>query len=119
MLVCYKLILADTFAYFQDLVSVVVDGEAEGSVTSFQTETLFLQMPSSSLVQADLNVLVTALKSVYEDAGEVFHLLMKLNKWHSHYSHIYLSVTVPCFTGLSDVTCTIAGKPFEAISQSG
>ena len=65
---------------FQDLVSVVVEGEAEGSVTSLQTETLFLQMPSSSLVQADLDILVTALESVYEDAGAVFHLLIKCDK---------------------------------------
>ena len=53
----------------QDVVTVVVDGEAEGSITSFQTTTLNIQILPTfvSLSEMDITTITDALETVYED----------------------------------------------------
>ena len=70
---CAVSLTTSMFSTLQDIVKVVVEGEAEGSVTALQTQTLFLQMPSQPLVEADVTVLLTALKQVYTMSGRSMH----------------------------------------------
>ena len=54
----------------QEKVKVVMEGEAEGTVSSLQTQTLSLQWPSTPMTDADVQKLVPALEKVYTDAGK-------------------------------------------------
>ena len=53
----------------QEKVKVVMEGEAEGTVSSLQTQTLSIQWPSTPMSDADVQKLVLALEKVYTDAG--------------------------------------------------